>query len=70
MGPSAQPSPNQGEYQVLGMVRGIISNARQLAQAVPQAADLVMQINDLVQKIQIRIIKGQKAPEPGAPPVA
>ena len=67
----ASPSPEQKNpeaMQLLGLVRNIVSSSRMIAQKVPGASDIVRQINDLAQKIQLKIVQGGPAPEPQAPP--
>lgn len=54
---------------MLELVRNIVSSSRLLAQKVPQAADIVRQINDLAQKLQLKIIQSGPTPEPMAPPM-
>jgi len=54
----------------LELVRGIVKNASMLAQKIPGAVDIVRQINDLTQKLQMKIMQTGPAPQAQAPPVA
>ncbi len=65
----APPQANPEATQMLELVRNIVSSSRLLAQKVPGAADLVRQINDLAQKIQLKVIQSGPTPEPQAPPM-
>jgi hypothetical protein len=68
------PSPAPGRQNPdamanLDLVKGIVSNSRLLAQKIPGAVDIVRQINELAQKLQMKIIQSGASPEPQAPPV-
>lgn len=42
---------------------------RAIAQAFPQTAQLISQINDLMRQVQLKMMQGVEPPEPAAPPV-
>jgi hypothetical protein len=65
----APPTANPEAVQTLELVRNIVSSARLLAQKVPAASDIVRQINDLAQKLQMKIIQSGPTQEPQAPPM-
>ncbi len=65
----APPQPNPEAMQLLELVRNIVSSSRLLAQKIPGASDISRQINDLAQKLQLKIIQSGPAPEPMAPPM-
>lgn len=79
--PAGQP-PESNAQQPLGaqqdpenmanleLVRGIVRNTRLLAQKVPAAVDIVRQINDLTQKLQLKLMQSGPGPQPQAPPIA
>ena len=69
MSSPAPPVENPEAVQMLELVRNIVSSSRLLAQRVPGAVDIVRQINDLAQKLQLKIIQSGPTPEPMAPPV-
>ena len=54
---------------MLELVRNIVASSRLLAQRIPGAADIARQINDLAQKLQLKIIQSGPTPEPMAPPM-
>lgn len=64
----APAQPDQGAMQMLEMVRTMVTTARMIAQKVPAAVPEVRQINDLIARIQAKIVQGQQAPQPMAPP--
>jgi len=78
--PGTAPSPegpvgfpagaNPESLANLELVRGIVKNASMLAQKIPGAVDIVRQINDLTQKLQMKIMQTGPAPQAQAPPVA
>jgi hypothetical protein len=53
----------------LDLVKGVVTNLRLLAQKIPGAVDIVRQMNELAQKLQMKIIQSGSSPEPQAPPV-
>lgn len=65
----APPVANPEAVQMLELVRNIVASSRLLAQKVPGAADISRQINDLAQKLQLKIIQTGPTPEPMAPPM-
>ncbi len=68
--PSPAPAQQNSEaVQQLGLVRQIVSSARMLGQRIPAAVDIVRQINDLAQKLQMKIVQAGQGGEPQAPPV-
>jgi len=68
----ASPAPaveDQGAATLLKLLMTIVSSSRMIGQKVPGTVPEVRQINDLVQRMQAKIV-AQKAPtEPMAPPV-
>lgn len=69
----ATTPPGQGNpdsLEKLQLVQGIVRNTRLLAQKVPGAVDIIRQINDLTQKLQVKIMQGGAPPTVQAPPVA
>lgn len=70
---NASPMSGQGNPEVmenLKLVNEIVRNARMLAQKVPGAVDIIRQINDLTQKLQMKLIQNGPTPQPQAPPIA
>lgn len=47
----------------------IVRGVRALTQMFPQAGDELMQINDLMQRVQLKIMSGGQPGEAAAPPV-
>lgn len=66
--PPGQANPDATEK--LQLVQGIVRNTRLLAQKVPGAVDIIRQINDLTQKLQVKIMQSGAPPTVQAPPVA
>jgi len=67
--PSPAPAtPNPEAAQMFELVRNIVSSTRLLAAKVPGAVDIIRQINDLAQKLQLKIVQNGPAAEPMAPP--
>lgn len=65
-GPSSDsPQMNEGTSKVIQ----VVSMVRQLAKDNPGIADEVQKINDLLQKVQMKIMQKSKPTEPAAPPV-
>ncbi len=69
MASPAPPQTNPEAAQLLELVRNIVSSARLISQKVPGATDIVRQINDLAQKLQLKVIQTGPTPEPMAPPM-
>lgn len=63
----AQQNPEAGRQ--LGLVQQIVSSARMLGQSIPAVVDIVRQINDLAQKLQMKIVQAGQGGEPQAPPM-
>jgi hypothetical protein len=64
----APAQPDQGAVQMLELVRTMVSAGRMIAQKVPAAVPEIRQINDLVARIQAKIVQGQQPTQPMAPP--
>ena len=62
---SGSPSMNEGTNKVIQ----VVSMVRQLAKENPGIAAEVQQINDLLQKVNMKIMQKSKPTEPAAPPV-
>lgn len=81
MGPGQGPGPGGGfvspapaiedsrASNALQATLTIVSNARRLAEDYPQVTPEVRQINDLMQRIQMKIKGGQQPAETQAPPL-
>lgn len=68
--PSPAPAgADKGNAQLLEMVRSIVTAARMIGKQVPGAVPEVQQINDLVARIQQKVLQQQGPAEPQAPPV-
>lgn len=65
--PPGQSNPDAMER--LQLVQGIVRNTRLLAQKVPGAVDIIRQINDLTQKLQVKIMQSGPGPQAQAPPM-
>lgn len=50
------------------MVIQIVQGLRGLAQAFPAIAPDVQEINDVMRRIQMKMMQGGASPEPAAPP--
>lgn len=61
-----QPDPNA---QAVMMVRQIASAARRLGMMFPSAVSEVREINNVIPRLQQKIVQSRPAPEPMAPPV-
>lgn len=66
-GGGAQQNPQM--TQNMELLRQLVSSARLLARNVPGAADIVRQINDLAQKLQMRMVQAGPMPQREAPPM-
>jgi hypothetical protein len=63
----AQPSPNV-EQNTQKAIR-IVQMLRELGKDVPGAQPAIMQINDLMRQVQLKVMAAGKPTEPAAPPV-
>ncbi len=70
--PAVSPDPQQSggmANQAAFSTLNIVQNARSLAQQFPSVAPEVRQINDLCQKIQMKIAQQADSGQPAAPPI-
>lgn len=63
--PDSAPQMNEGTSKVIQ----VVSMVRQLAKDNPGIADEVQKINDILQKVNMKIMQKSKPTEPPAPPV-
>lgn len=65
--PGTEGSPQNAAN--LKLVADMVRSSRLLAQNVPGATDLIKQINDLVRKVQMKILQSGGNGEVQAPPI-
>lgn len=61
-------TPNPQVEQASRVVIQIVQGLRGLAQAFPSVAPDVQEINDIMRRMQMKLMQGGQAPEPAAPP--